>query len=139
MCFKNGEKFWSSRWYKISLWSTEIQMTFFFFADYFFYPNQTFLCINFSQFSLRGFDNGLKRVFLNFLLFTIHNYYFTTITNTVFFKQLASGPRPQICLYLQYFQGSKLLKSCSVLWPNNHILSVFRWFFRIRHWHTIYH
>ena len=26
MCLENGEKFWSSRWYKISLWSTEMQM-----------------------------------------------------------------------------------------------------------------
>ena len=31
-----------------------------------FYPNQTFLCLDFSLFSLRGFDDVLKKAFLNF-------------------------------------------------------------------------
>ena len=38
----------------------------------------------FSQFSLRGFDYVLKRVFLSFLLFAIHNFHFTNINNTHF-------------------------------------------------------
>ena len=105
-----------------------IQTTFVFFfpENVSFYPNQTFFCLDFSQFSLGGFDNilksrggsraaatskmerfviiingfqpltiitkrstldvaaaldpPLKRVFLNFLFFTIHNYHFTNIT-----------------------------------------------------------
>ena len=34
-----------------------------------FYPNQTFLRLDFSLFSLRGFDNVLERAFLNVLFF----------------------------------------------------------------------
>ena len=39
----------------------------FFFSKNVFYPNQTFLHLDFSLFSHRGFDEVLKRAFLNFL------------------------------------------------------------------------
>ena len=41
------------------------------------------------------------------------------------YKGLQSGLSPQICEYFQDFQGPKLLKSRSVVWPNKQILSVF--------------
>ena len=41
-----------------------IRTTFvFFFSENVFYPNQTFLCSDFSQFSVRGFDNVLTLFF----------------------------------------------------------------------------
>ena len=122
MCLKNGQKCWSSRWYKISLWSAKIENTSLgqgrsshqscnikvesllnkvaglkmlynasvflwilrkfkntYFEDYptygcfwpgtqtelvssfsknVFYPNQAFLRLYFSLFSLRGFDEA---------------------------------------------------------------------------------
>ena len=154
MCFENGEKFWSSRWYKISPWRAEIQVqlgqgksshrncfikigflknfailtgnhlcwslflikllvfrpptvlvqvvflwilwnfkntyfedhpayscfwlgiqkTFVFsFWKNVFYWNQIFLRLDFSLFSHRGFDDVLKRAFLNFLFRSILN------------------------------------------------------------------
>ena len=43
------------------------------------------------------------------------------IKNTLFFnKQLGLGFSPQSCLYFQNFQGSKLLSSGLVVWPNRH-------------------
>ena len=36
------------------------------------------------------------------------------------------------------FQGSKLTNVFLVVWPNEQVLSVFQWFFSIRHWHTVY-
>ena len=56
----------------------------FLFLGKIFYSNQTYLCLDFSQFFLRVFDYVLKRVFLNFLLFAIHNFHFTNINNTHF-------------------------------------------------------
>ena len=40
------------------------------FLENVFYPNQTFLRLDFSLFFLRDFDNILKRAFLDFLFFT---------------------------------------------------------------------
>ena len=45
-------------------------------------------------------------------------------------------PQPQSCLHFQDFQGSEFLNRCLVVWPNKKNLSVFQWFFNIRHWHT---
>ena len=59
VCLKNGEKILSLRWYKISLWSTEIQMHVqqgmesifvFSFSKNVFYPSQSFLCLDSSPF-----------------------------------------------------------------------------------------
>ena len=38
---------------------------------------------------------------------------------TIFYKQLGLGTSPQICLYIQDFQGLKLLNGCLglVVWP----------------------
>ena len=38
---------------------------------------------------------------------------------TIFYKQLELGTSPQICLYIQDFQGLKLLNGCLglVVWP----------------------
>ena len=128
--FGKWRKFWSSRWYKISLWSTEIQMharqdiqttLVFSFSINVFYSNQTFLRLDFF-FSFGDFENAPKRAFLNVLFlrtcFTIHNYHFTYITNTLFNKQLRLGRSPQSCLYFQDFQCSKLLNGCLVPWLN---------------------
>ena len=58
-----------------------IQTTFVFsFSKNVFYPNQTFLRLDFSLYSIRGFDNVLKRAFLNFLFFSDHALLFITIT-----------------------------------------------------------
>ena len=46
----------------------------------------------------------------------------------IFYKQLVSGPSPQICLYFQGFQSSDLLNRCVVVWPKKQILIVFQWF-----------
>ena len=40
-----------------------------------FYPNQTFVRLDFSLFSVRGFDNVLKRALLNFLIFRVMLHY----------------------------------------------------------------
>ena len=112
--------------YKITLRSTEIQIplrqgiqaTFVFsLSKHVFNPNQTFLRLGFSLFSVRGFVDVLKRAFLNFLFFTAMLYYhFTNIINTrLFNKQLGSGPSHQSCLYFQDFQGSNLLNGCWIL------------------------
>ena len=76
-----------------------------------FYPNQTFLRLDFCSFFRRGFDNVLNRAFLNF-------------TNTLFLQE--SDPSTQSCLCFQDFQGPKLFNGCSVLWPNKQTLSVFQ-------------
>ena len=91
------------------------------------YPNQTFLRLAISLFPLRGFDNALKRAFLDVLFFTAmritRNYaeavpfrkistprnemklrYFTQCS-----KQLGLGSSPQSCFYSQYFQAQSCL------------------------------
>ena len=101
-------------------WSTEIQIhvrqgiqtTFVFsFSKNIVYPNLTFFSLDFSLFPLSAFDNILKQRYcigepsLLFLIFsclrqwfTIYNYHFTTITNTLFYKQLGSVTSPSSCL-----------------------------------------
>ena len=70
-----------------------------------FYLNQTFLRLDSSLFSLRDFDEVLKRAFLNFLftamLYQCHRY--------TFFNQLRSGPSPQGCLYFKISRAQSYL------------------------------
>ena len=62
-------------------------------------------------------------------------YLYLTIVKVVkalhfcFYKHLGLGPSPESCLYFQDFQGSKLLSSCLVVWPNKHFSFVFPRFF----------
>ena len=62
-----------------------------------FYPNQIFFCLDFSLFSLRGFDDILKKAFLNFLFrsmfYQYHQY--------TFYMQLGSSTSPQSYLYFK--------------------------------------
>ena len=64
-----------------------------------FYPNKTFLRLDFSLVSRRGFDNTYKGSFLNFSFLrtciTICNYHFTNITNA----------SPQSCFFFKDFKG----------------------------------
>ena len=78
----------------MSLWRNKIEMhiwqgiqatlVFFFSENAFF---QTYLCLDFSKYALKGFANVLMSIFLNFLFFTIHNYHFTNITNALLVYQ----------------------------------------------------
>ena len=80
-------------------------------------PKQNFPSFRFL-FYLRGFDNALNRAFLIFLFYghaLLFINIFLLITNTLFYKQLGSGPSTQSCLYFQDFQDSKLLNGRSVL------------------------
>ena len=54
---------------------------------------------------------------------------------TLFYKKLGSDPSRQSCLYLQVFQGSKLING---LLSSKQVLSVFQEFFGIHHWHIVY-
>ena len=68
----------------------------FFFSENVCYSNQTFLCLDFSQFSL----------------FAFYNCRFTNVTNTIFISKYCQPSSPQSRLYFQDFQGSKLLSDC---------------------------
>ena len=80
-----------------------IQATFvFFFSENVFYPTQSFFCLEFSQLSYRGFDNVLERVFLNFVFYTIHNYYFANFNTRLVRSQ------PSKFLVFSRFSGLKV-------------------------------
>ena len=94
-----------------------IQATFvFFFSKNAFYPNQTFLCLYFSQYALRRFKNVLKRVFLNFLFFAIHNYHLTNVTNLLLLISNYDHAPSSKLLVLSRFSGPKVPQW--LLWPN---------------------
>ena len=113
-----------------------LQTTFVFsFSKNVFYLNQTFLRLDFSLFSFRSFDYVLKRAFVNFLSTSIC---FTNITNTLFCKQLGSGPSPQSCLYFKISRAQSWLTVAHYFDQINKFWVLFRWFFSIRQWHTVY-
>ena len=54
------------------------------------------------------------------------------------FTLLLVRHHPSRLLVYSRFSGLKVTYGGSVVWPNKQILSVFQWFFNLRHWYTAY-
>ena len=87
----------------------------------------TYLSV-FGQFELLALK-GLQEIFTP--LPSCTNIYFF-FCFTLFYKQPRLGSNTQGYLHFIYFQGSRLLEGCLLVWPNKQTLSVLQLFFSIR-------
>ena len=79
-------------------------------------------------------ESPLKK-YLHYWKYSSKVFIFCGHIHSFLYKQLELGPSLQSCLYVQDFQGSKLLSVCLVVWSNKWIVSEFQWLFNIHRWH----